>query len=65
MRGRSIPISPGRRLIIDFLRLSRDIPIVSAQRRMQLDRLVSARVRCAARPMWIYDLHQSLRPAES
>jgi len=53
MRGRSIPISPGRRFVIDLMQLSRGVPIVSAQRRMQLGRIVDARARCAARPMWM------------
>jgi hypothetical protein len=52
MRGRSIPISPVRRFIIDAMRLTRDIPLVSVQRHMRLDRLVRARSQCATRPMW-------------
>jgi hypothetical protein len=53
MRGRSIPISRGRRFVIDLMQLSRGVPIVSALRHMQLGRLVEARAWCAARPMWI------------
>ena len=53
MRGRSIPISPARRLVIDFMRLSHDIPLVSVQRRMRLERLMRARSQCAERPLWL------------
>jgi hypothetical protein len=52
MRGRSIPISPARRVVLDFVRLSRDIPLVAAQRHMRLDRLVQIRAQCVQRPMW-------------
>jgi hypothetical protein len=53
MRGRSIPISPARRLVIDFMRLSRDIPLVSVQRHMHLERLARARSERTERPMWM------------
>ena len=53
MRGRSMPISPARRLVIDFMRLSQDIPLVSVQRRMHLERAVRARSQCAERPSWM------------
>lgn len=53
MRGRSMPISPARRLVMDFMRLSQDIPLVSVQRRMHLERAVRARSQCAERPSWM------------
>jgi len=53
MRGRAIPISPARRLVIDFMRLSRDIPLVSVERRMHLGPLLRARSQCAQRPLWM------------
>ena len=53
MRGRAIRISPARRLVIDFMRLSRDIPLVSVERRMRLEPVVRARSECAQRPLWM------------
>jgi hypothetical protein len=53
MRGRSIPLSPARRLVVDFLHFSQDIPLVSVQRHMHLERLVRARADRAGRPMWL------------
>jgi hypothetical protein len=53
MRGRAIRISPARRLVIDFMRLSRDIPLVSVERRMRLEPVVRARSKCAQRALWM------------
>ncbi len=53
MRGRAIPISSARSLVIDFMRLSQDIPLVSVQRRMRLERVLRARSQCAERPLWM------------
>ncbi len=49
---RRIALSPFRRNIIEMMRLSRQIPLVTAERRMSLGALVHARQECAIKPSW-------------
>lgn len=51
MRGRSIPLSPVRKLVIDLTRLA--APTVPVQRVMNLAPLVAARARLDDRPPWV------------
>lgn len=51
MRGRSIPLSPNRRLVVDLTRLA--APTVPVQREMDLSPLVAARARLSDRPPWV------------
>ncbi len=50
--GRSVPISPFRRVVTDLMQFSVQVPAVAADRRMDLRPLIDARQRCAARPSW-------------
>jgi len=50
--GKSIRISPFRKLVIDLMSFSQKVPAVTVDRRMNLARLVAARQRCAPRPTW-------------
>ena len=50
MRGRAIPLSPARKLVVDLTRFH--VPSVPVQRVMQLGPLVAARAACADRPVW-------------
>ena len=52
MRGRRIDLSPPRRFLADLLFVTRAIPTVPVQRRMQLRELADARVRAVPRPGW-------------
>ena len=54
MRGRVVAISLSRRLVIDFMRFTQEVPRATVTRRMQLARLVAARRQspAAGRPMW-------------
>lgn len=51
MRGRSIPISPVRKLVVDLTRLR--APTVPVQRVMDLAPLVAARAALQERPAWV------------
>jgi len=51
-RGRSIAVSPFRRLVMDMMRFSRSVPAVVIDRRMNLAALADARLRCTPRPCW-------------
>ena len=51
-RGRSLPLSPARRLIGDFLHAARKVPSVPVQRRMNIAPLVAARAQAEPRPSW-------------
>jgi hypothetical protein len=51
MRGRSIPLSPVRKLVVDLTRLH--APTVPVQRVMDLTPLVRARARLNDRPPWV------------
>jgi hypothetical protein len=50
--GRSLPLSPPRRLICDLMHFARKIPTVPVQRRMQLGEVVAARLAATPRPSW-------------
>ena len=51
-RGKSLRITPFRALVIDLMTFSQRVPIVTADRRMNLSRLVAARKACDPRPTW-------------
>jgi hypothetical protein len=50
--GRSIPVSPYRRLVTDLMHFSQHVPSVAAERRMDLRPLIAARAACEPRPSW-------------
>lgn len=50
--GRSLPVSPFRRIVTDLMQFSRQVPSVTADRRMDLSPLVAARNAQAPRPGW-------------
>jgi hypothetical protein len=50
MRGRAIPLSPIRKLVVDLTLFH--VPSVPVQRVMHLGPLVAARARCNDRPVW-------------
>lgn len=52
-RGRSLPLSPARRFLLDLLWASRDVPLIPIERRMKLGPLADARQRLADRPSWV------------
>lgn len=51
-RSRWVPLSPARRLVGDICRISQAVPLVTAERTMNLAPLVEARRACPARPAW-------------
>ena len=52
MRGRSIKLSPSRRLVCDLMRFSKSVPRVAVQRRMNLAPLAQARSSAVRRVSW-------------
>jgi hypothetical protein len=50
--GRNLALSLPRRLFLDLLDASRDVPLVPIERRMHLGALVAARQRAETRPGW-------------
>jgi hypothetical protein len=50
--GRTVRLTPARRLMCDFLHFSRQVPIVAVERYMDLGPLVRARQALADRPGW-------------
>jgi hypothetical protein len=50
--GRTIPLSPFRRLVMDLMLFSRLVPAVTVERRVNLRALAAARRRCVPRPAW-------------
>lgn len=52
MRGRMIPLSLPRRMVIDLLYFARGIPTVPVQKRIALKPLLAARAACRERPRW-------------
>lgn len=52
MRGRMIPLSVPRRMVIDLLYFARAIPTVPVQKRIALAPLIAARAACRERPRW-------------
>ena len=52
MRGRMIPLSVPRRMVIDLLYFASGVPTVPVQKRMALKPLIEARAACRERPRW-------------
>lgn len=52
MRGRTIPLSVARRMVVDLLHFAAAIPTIPVQRRMSLGPIISARAACRDRPRW-------------
>jgi hypothetical protein len=50
--GRAIAITPFRQLVIDLMEMSRQVPSVCADRRMDLTPLAAARAALTPRPSW-------------
>lgn len=50
--GRNVAVSPFRQLVIDLMDMSRSVPAVCADRRMNLSPLAAARAACHPRPSW-------------
>jgi hypothetical protein len=50
--GRSYPLSPFRRLVTDLMRVSRSVPAVTIERRIDLAAVAAARRHCVPRPSW-------------
>ncbi len=50
--GKTVWISPFRRLVIDLMTFSQKVPIVTCDRRMSLGALIEARQACFPRPTW-------------
>ena len=52
MRGRRIPLSRPRRMVVDLLHFASGVPSIPVQRRMSLSSVISARAACRRRPRW-------------
>lgn len=52
MRGRYVSLSPARRLVVDYMWFSRDLPLVTVERRIDLTRLIEVRKQAVERPIW-------------
>lgn len=52
-KGRTVPLSPARRLVCDLLHFARRIPSVPVQRRMNLADVIAARRQAPSRPSWV------------
>ena len=50
--GRSLSITPYRQLVVDLMEMSKQVPSVCADRRMDLAPLAAARAACNPRPSW-------------
>lgn len=50
--GQVVPLSLGRRVVCDFLQLSRKLPMVTIQKEMTILDVVAARQRLLVRPSW-------------
>ena len=50
--GRSSSLTLSRRLVTDYMHLSRKIPLVAMERRMDLCALIAARAQAVERPSW-------------
>jgi hypothetical protein len=51
-KGRSLPLSPARRLMCDLMHFSRQVPLVSIERRLELAAVAKARQALPTRPSW-------------
>ena len=52
MRGRTLKLSAGRRLVVDLMRFSIKVPRITVQRQMKLAPLQDARMAQQTRPSW-------------
>ena len=52
LAGRSLRITPYRRVVADLMHFSQQVPAVTAERRMDLSALVAARAAAPNRPSW-------------
>ena len=52
-RGRSVPVSDGRRLVNELMRQSRRVPLVTLRRELSIPALVQARSERAGRLSWV------------
>lgn len=52
LAGRSVPISPYRRVVADLMHFSQQVPAVTAERRMDLSALIEARSAAPLRSSW-------------
>jgi hypothetical protein len=52
MTGKTVWISPFRRLVIDLMTVSQKVPTVTVDRRMNLSTLIAARQCCFPKPTW-------------
>src|SRR5262245_66604209 len=52
-QGKSLPLSPQRRLVCDLLHFARQVPSVPVQRQMRLAEVVNARRSWMQRPSWV------------
>jgi len=50
--GRTIPLSPLRKVMTDFMHTSRNVPLVAVERRLFLGEVVEVRKRMTVRPSW-------------
>lgn len=50
--GRSLPITPYRRVVTDLMHFSRQVPSVTAERPMDLSDLIAARAASSPKPSW-------------
>ena len=50
--GRRVALTPARRAIVEVMRLSAGVPLVTIERTMNLRGLAEARARLAAAPSW-------------
>ena len=51
--GRYVALTPARRMVADWMFFCRHVPVVVAERRMELGAVCRARQLCAARPSWV------------
>ena len=58
--GKSIPIRDGRRLVLEYMRHSRDIPLVTVRREFTIPALVIARAEYSPKLSWVA-LRQGVR----
>lgn len=52
-RGKSVPISDGRRLVLELMRQSRTVPLVTIRRECTISALVQSRTESANRLSWV------------
>jgi hypothetical protein len=50
--GRTIPLSPLRRVMTDIMHVSRSVPLVAVERRLLIGEVIEARKRTTTRPSW-------------